>query len=657
MVINDKLLRNIFKQNNNCACEESIFRILEGGVRGNFIFSLDNFFIIKNCNKSLQEYIGELSTLEPYTLAMLIDDDKRYQRIIEVVSKKNVWSEEVSLKIGSTERIWVQLTILSIDGHFFGIGVNKNVEKRDVLIRHAISLLSSKSIELANDLDKFIDYNLLNVKTITQCSASLFFIFNTDQDSSTYNHIDYRKVSPGQELAEFTTDIFDHALQGINKLIDKQLFSFVDSGNEYWVYGRFNNVNEEESFFIGSIYRDQLSRTIRRGELDFFLTFNEHKIDQYLNLKKRIIEVHRTNAIIEKIGIGLWEFNVLENTMKWDNNMYKLYGIESEDFSGAYEAWQSSLHPNDIERVSSDIENALIHARDVDSEFRIVCKDGDFRWIRTKAFINKDDNGIPFMMTGISTDITSEVQAREEIEYQKNISMNNARLASIGELAASIGHEINNPLTIISSSMAVMNMKMQKEELTSELFTKHYDRIYTTVNQVSSIVNGLRNLTRNSKGEESESCHLYDLMADCTSMYIEKCKSNGVRLEFSLLDYKGLMVVCDRVQVSQVLVNILNNAYFAVIKGGKDMWVKIILNKFEDRIEMHISDSGSGIEENIKDKIFDPFFTTKKIGEGTGLGLSLSKKIMLKHGGDLNLKLNTLNTFIVKLPMIYVGGV
>lgn len=110
------------------------------------------------------------------------------------------------------------------------------------------------------------------------------------------------------------------------------------------------------------------------------------------------------------------------------------------------------------------------------------------------------------------------------------------------------------------------------------------------------------------------------------------------------------MLNCRGVQISQVLLNLLNNAFDA-IELLPEKWIKLDAMKMEDTIVIHVTDSGHGIPEEEREKIFQPFYTTKPIGKGTGLGLSLSRKIVQDHKGTLTLDTNSAHTrFVIKIP-------
>lgn len=228
------------------------------------------------------------------------------------------------------------------------------------------------------------------------------------------------------------------------------------------------------------------------------------------------------------------------------------------------------------------------------------------------------------------------------------IQTNNAKLISLGEMAAGIAHEINNPLTIISSSNQIIKMMIKKNSIDQSKLEKLTHRTSETVDKMKNIINSLKNLSRDSLNEELEEISLSNILKDIKSISENKFKNNDIDLKFQDFD-NDLKIKCKPVQLSQVLVNLLNNS-FDEIQNHDVKWVKVNVEQKYDSIQIIVTDSGKGIPKKIRNKIFQPFFTTKKVGEGTGLGLSLSKSLIEKQGGIFRLDEKNKNTsFIIEL--------
>jgi signal transduction histidine kinase len=236
---------------------------------------------------------------------------------------------------------------------------------------------------------------------------------------------------------------------------------------------------------------------------------------------------------------------------------------------------------------------------------------------------------------------TEELKNSQRLVLEQQESMvNSSRLSALGEMAAGIAHEINNPLAVISNLSRFIKKKVTQGKSTDELILSGLSDVDETVTRISTIIHGLRNLSRDSSVEELSPVALKAIFGDVLAICTERFRNHSV--DFSIVDNDNLMgtvISCRQIQISQVILNLLTNSFDAVCATNADeKWIKIeFVQTIKNEIEIRVSDSGPGVPESIKSKIFDPFFTTKDVGKGTGLGLSLSKSIIQKHGGSLML--------------------
>lgn len=257
-----------------------------------------------------------------------------------------------------------------------------------------------------------------------------------------------------------------------------------------------------------------------------------------------------------------------------------------------------------------------------------------------------------------SNDIVIFVQDRSEIYRQREIIKQQelqiiqaSRLASLGEMAAGVAHEINNPLAILSASAKILNKLANKDDLDRGLIFEIVEDINHTVKRIAQIVGAMRNLSRESRNFEKRSVKLQVILDEVISLCENRFKTSSVELRLKISpDLLEKYISCDQVQFSQVLVNLLNNSYDAV-NGLRESWVEIGFIGNHETHSLTITDSGNGIPESVFKKIFDPFFTSKELGKGTGLGLSISKTIMEKHGGSIAVdRAHPHTRFVLTLP-------
>lgn len=250
---------------------------------------------------------------------------------------------------------------------------------------------------------------------------------------------------------------------------------------------------------------------------------------------------------------------------------------------------------------------------------------------------------------GVIIDNSKEKQLEFKLHKQKLVSLNNAKGAALGEMAGGIAHEINNPLAIIEGFTHRLIKATQDNSLPPDEFARMTRKIHQTTSRMNRIVSGLRDFSREG-ARHYQLCNVSNLISDT----LELCKSRflGSNVELRNKTKKsGGMVFCNSTEISQVILNLLNNGFDAVkMLPGKN-WVSIETLDQDSFVDILVSDSGAGIDPSLREKIFQPFFTTKEIGKGTGLGLSISMGIIEKHHGQLFINPDTeITQFVIRLP-------
>lgn len=224
-----------------------------------------------------------------------------------------------------------------------------------------------------------------------------------------------------------------------------------------------------------------------------------------------------------------------------------------------------------------------------------------------------------------------------------------SKLAALGEMAAGVGHEINNPLTAALLGVECIQAELKKAEINRESITKVLQQMKTACVRIAKIVAALKMIGREGSGDPLVDVSIKEIVDDTLILCQAGFKGRDVRLHVKGI-LEGSRLMCRPVQISQVILNLLSNAFDAVA-GTPHAWIKLEGKDLGDELELSVTDSGRGIPPYIVEKIMRPFFTTKPAGKGTGLGLSVSRKIVADHGGSLDLDLRHPHTrFVVKLP-------
>jgi signal transduction histidine kinase len=248
-------------------------------------------------------------------------------------------------------------------------------------------------------------------------------------------------------------------------------------------------------------------------------------------------------------------------------------------------------------------------------------------------------------------------RAKQQIEEERLRSIHSAKMASLGEMAGGIAHEINTPLAVIttlSDQLAELaEGRIQgtlSEPISDDLILGHSSTIEGTARRIAHIIRGMRIFARDGSTDAEVDFDLQEILGDTLALCTESLKAHQIFLETRIPD---AMIIRGRpVECSQVLLNLINNAKDAV-RILESPWIRIEARRLtdQDKIEISISDSGRGVAPAVREKLFQPFFTTKPVGQGTGLGLGISKKIIERHGGDIRLDETSPNTrFVILLP-------
>lgn len=269
----------------------------------------------------------------------------------------------------------------------------------------------------------------------------------------------------------------------------------------------------------------------------------------------------------------------------------------------------------------------------------------------------------------------TEIQnAYKELQSTQAQLIQSEKMASLGELTAGIAHEIQNPLNFVNnfSEVSTELVDEMKEELSKSNYEdanaiaddlkQNLEKINHHGKRAGDIVKGMLQHSRTSTGQKeltdiNSLCDEYLRLSYHGLRAKDKSFNAEMRTDFDTSLPKINLVSQD---IGRVVLNLINNAFYAVNEKKKsgiedyNPTVNVSTKKSNDKVEIKVSDNGSGIPEKIKDKIFQPFFTTKPTGSGTGLGLSLSYDIVKAHGGEIkvNSKEGEGTEFIVQLPVV-----
>lgn len=347
----------------------------------------------------------------------------------------------------------------------------------------------------------------------------------------------------------------------------------------------------------------------------------------------------------EKIGkTGSFAINMVTHTTESTPFLLEMLGIEEFDPLSIQFAL-GEIPRNNFLGAMSRLKGGL------ESEsFEIEYDDGS----RNKTFqvdldSLKHHDGKLLIVQGSMKDISLLKNLEKENEKQKAIAVAASKLASLGEMAGGVAHEINNPMAIIIGLLYKLKHRYESNMLDQTEFYSIFEKAQKSLKRITHIVAGLRSFSRDGSNDQMEMKSVRSILEDTLSFCEAKIKQNGIDFDYSNVD-DHLEILCRPTEISQVFLNLINNATDAIIEL-EEKWIRFEVGKGETFIKITVTDSGPGIEPSIIDKIINPFFTTKAFGKGTGLGLSISHGIAKRHRGNLYVNPDCEHTqFVLQIP-------
>ncbi len=355
----------------------------------------------------------------------------------------------------------------------------------------------------------------------------------------------------------------------------------------------------------------------------------------------------RLELAMENANIGIWDLDLTTHALYFDEQFASRLGYSLDDPNIRRAAfWGTCLHPSELPDISRAFELHLGGVAPFRVEHRLRSASGDWRWFLSSGRVTtRDDEGRPLRTVGCCVDITERKLLQEQLFLAE-------RMASLGTLAAGVGHEINNPLTYI-----VLNLTLIERELkTLTLPAASHARLVHMLEQarygterVSGIVRDLQALTRvpEERLGRVETVAVLERCLDIADHQIRH-RARVIRELGPVPAVRG-----SESRVVQLFLNLLVNAAHAIPLGAASTnWIRVTTSVEDGQVAVAISDSGVGIRADVIGRIFDPFYTTKQVGEGTGLGLAICRSIVTAMGGEISVDstLGVGTTFRVVLP-------
>ena len=325
-------------------------------------------------------------------------------------------------------------------------------------------------------------------------------------------------------------------------------------------------------------------------------------------------------------------------------------GYELEELDGGGKSrlagtLDAGVHPDDLPGVKEHYARALASGELYMRKHRLRRFDGQYRWVETRAAPMRNADGDIVQWNVICLDIEGEVQAQQALRLAQERLARASQAASLAELSASIAHEVNQPLAAVVANAQACNRWLSATPPNLERARITAERITRDANAAADVVSRIRSLFRQST-ETRVGANLAEVIAEARDLMAEEAMRRRIRL---LVDAGDLLpTIVDRVQIQQVLINLIRNGMDAMEEMGDGREVRVHAWANEGAVRVEVVDRGAGIEA--PESIFEPFFTTKV--RGMGMGLAICRSIVEAHGGRLWVEANAPRgaRFVFTLP-------
>jgi signal transduction histidine kinase len=385
---------------------------------------------------------------------------------------------------------------------------------------------------------------------------------------------------------------------------------------------------------------DELERVVRA-----FNGLSESLQTSYRNLQEANERLARDEQALRRsefylaeseklVHTGSWACDPFTDTvLYWSEEMFRVFELYPEDGLPTVDVINQRIHPDDREKTHKTVRTSFKHNVDFGVDYRILLPDDRVKHIRMLGHPAISRTGETTQYLGTVIDVTERKRAEEERDRLRHLEAELAhvgRVSTLGELAAAISHELKQPLTATITNADAALRWLKRDQPDVEEACKPITRIIKDGTRANEIIDRLRSLYKKSPPKR-ELVDVNEIVREMLVLLRGEANRYSISMQTELAADPP-KVIADRVQLQQVLMNLMLNGIEAMKETGGQLTIK--LRSIDDgQLLIAVSDTGVGLPADKADEIFDTFFTTKP--QGSGMGLTISRSIVESHGGRL----------------------
>jgi len=341
----------------------------------------------------------------------------------------------------------------------------------------------------------------------------------------------------------------------------------------------------------------------------------------------------RISLAAESANLAFWSIN-FERKESWMSDKGRAIFNFGPDEALSRELFLSRVHPEDRNAVDEAIEQARASSQTFEFEYRLLRPDGETRWLISRGRYVRDDRGGIRELIGVAIDITEQVEADLQLRLQREEMARMSRVSSMGELTASLAHELNQPLTAIASNAAAGRRLLAQGPPDAKIFEELLADVATDARRAGDIIHGIHHFVRKSEGRRCP-VNLNEIVQEVLRLLHSDLLGRATPVETQLAPNLP-SVDANPVHLQQVLLNLVMNSLEAMQSTPIGKRRIVISTTCEDSssVLVTVRDYGSGLPKEDLDKVFNHFYSTKP--NGMGMGLTIVRSIVEAHGGKLN---------------------